>query len=997
MSERPHVPSVVFQKHFEEYCGNHRPMIVLGPVDLSAVTFKRGLRLRDVEFRDHVSFSASTVPSGVEIRHCTFHRGLDLSQMDIDGDLLLEGVTATAIIACGAQVEGHLQIIRTIIRRDNGDTRLYLLNLASTSVGEFTLSGIKSDDQSHELRRSPLRMALIESHINAAAMRSPIGIRIAWLKGWSLNLSDMKTQDVSIYNVNLIYQLEMSSVRAFIIRLSHLSADSVGLRQAECHELHFSSAAVTVIDIRSSRMHALWLKNTLVRRDVVLGACTIDLVHFSGELPISIPEEEADKDAEKAHGRLDDIRGVSISRNLDLWGCEVTIQILIEAIRVIGRFWMENTTVGRLRVQGSTLPPQKEGPQGTPVIEADTIGTVHPSRLGAILLTQCDIRSDCDLTEITVGGLSASTLDGQITINGCKFGTDLRLWRPDRIDDVSGVDKVVPIGLAHADARCIIIGNLSIRNSSIRQDLVLVGVKVTAGNADIARRAEHSQPASICLDGSKIIGRILTSWSVTDRASPKSITPASVSAGSLTMIGVEAAAIDLTGLSITAGGNSEHAPDVEARDIVVHQDMRLFDQPGRFGSIDGSIHLERARINHLVVTADSFTKAWLRRQNGEAAAKETARNSGLVLEGAMLSHLRIPFRADCVDQAGCNGYPSPLDLSDSEIRNWSFEEEEAAQDTAASERPFCNGQQPSQRTASTPALHRRSDGDVASTREDIMLAKCYLDVLDNDESFSRGVYRSVARKLRDEGHVNAALRLHYAERYRAFWEHRGKWSPGKGRLRNGFPAVRERVSRLRIRLYAHLLRFGGSPLPLAGYIASLALLSGVLVAAEPRNFEISTSNRMLIAAGQQGQQTGRIRLDADTRPCLDHWDVLSPGANKWSWGDAVWVTVRYHVPLAGIFARDDVVPTDDRGVTLSIERWTQDRPNWGCVTQERPAAGSEDSAVVENGVPPLQGAGWSDRVLISPEDWFQLMAILNWIMWPLLLTALLRRMVIEER
>jgi hypothetical protein len=248
------------------------------------------------------------------------------------------------------------------------------------------------------------------------------------------------------------------------------------------------------------------------------------------------------------------------------------------------------------------------------------------------------------------------------------------------------------------------------------------------------------------------------------------------------------------------------------------------------------------------------------------------------------------------------------------------------------------------------------DADSPATADD------FLDFLDNDENLHREVYRSVALSLRNAGSDEDAERILYAEEYRARWESRqrkrGKsdrwpihnWRDKlKGRHLPTWkvfgwlePIVR-RVDRI-------LLQYRRNTINLLYVILLLFAFSAFLIASHPSNFEMAQTSRIILQQ-QGGRATGLAKgLDYEIRG-----NNVGPHEHDWGIWKSFWMAARYHVPIVAFTAREEYVASNDNELEFGLgsltTRWT-----------------------------------W-----LTAEDWFAGMTILNWIMWPLLLTFALRR------
>jgi hypothetical protein len=247
------------------------------------------------------------------------------------------------------------------------------------------------------------------------------------------------------------------------------------------------------------------------------------------------------------------------------------------------------------------------------------------------------------------------------------------------------------------------------------------------------------------------------------------------------------------------------------------------------------------------------------------------------------------------------------------------------------------------------------DADTHANADD------FLDFLDNDENLHREVYRSVALSLRNAGSDQDAERILYAEEYRARWESRQR----KLDKRESWPVAGRRgrlagrtLPTLKLRrlepvlgwLDRFFLIYRRNPINLLYAILLLFLFSTLFIANHPSNFELSQPARLVLQQ-ERGRASGLASgLDYEIRG-----RNAGPTAAEWGFWRTIWMATRYHVPIVDMVGREEFVASNDRDLEVGkfglTFRWT-----------------------------------W-----LTAEDWFGVMAILNWIMWPLLLTFALRR------
>lgn len=537
---------------------------------------------------------------------------------------------------------------------------------------------------------------------------------------------------------------------------------------------------------------------------------------------------------------------------------------------------------------------------------------------------------------------------GTILFRHCRFGSLFSTWLDKRYDELPDgwqEDNCVTAEKSFAFTDCTVGGELCLTrlrvgcchawSGSVRLDRSRVGGALLISSPLAV--AQHHGNAVAVRDKARELVRAKGSMAPDYRARMRS----------LSMHDFKASYVDLTGLSLQACDVDDADRGVDgclvADRIEVTGCMTTYVCAGRqegadprarraYCEIPGALRLRGARIGELHLAAESFRDARSR----------NAWSRGVVLELAEIGQLRVPPHP--VEGDGhVNGFPVPLDLSGLTVRNWNFEEDLDAEAAA--------------------------DVDL------------YLDFLDNDESLHREVYKSIAVSLRDAGRDDDAERILFTEESRACWERRqaaagtsGSWPPKARAGRPGKPWLR----RLRKKLPRFirnrrpleqadrfLLQYRRNPIRLFYLILGLFLMSTVFVSSRPANFELSDSTRLVLENARPGRDysTGIDKAPGDGR--------VTPDDRRWGLWDAVWMSARYHVPIVPMVVDDEYVASNDNWLDLGLP----------LLLEPSDRAGSD------------RGSG---EIWFTAEDWFALMSIFNWIMWPLLLTFLLRRALRDE-
>jgi hypothetical protein len=418
--------------------------------------------------------------------------------------------------------------------------------------------------------------------------------------------------------------------------------------------------------------------------------------------------------------------------------------------------------------------------------------------------------------------------------------------------------------------------------------------------------------------------------------------------------------------------------------------------------IPGALRLENSRIGRLRLSSESFSRGAASAASA-TASKSGAAERGIELENATVGELFIyrPLAIPSADAprvagggaprgAADNGFPRPVNLRGLTVTSWRLEHAADARHGTETE--------PSESDKSDP----------------------YLDLLDNDAEYRASTYLGVEKALRDRGHDRVAREIYVAGRYRS---HRTdfasfedfKWRPEDGRLRPPykwlprlprliFRMVRSpRETHLAItfllmlltalaiiltnvgplitnpqvgtglaiivglmvfvtvlssptaavaldRLYWTFLDYGTSAWRLLVLIVGLMIVSFVFVATDIRNVE-PTANASLAIRRGMGYQA-----------------LCQPG-HIWGTAEAFWMTLRFHIPLVNLGVMEDCQPADE---PLHLRYF------------------------VDDAKPP---AWWKAYIGHWPtaSDWFGMMALLNYILWPLFIPFLVQRIFRRDR
>jgi hypothetical protein len=423
------------------------------------------------------------------------------------------------------------------------------------------------------------------------------------------------------------------------------------------------------------------------------------------------------------------------------------------------------------------------------------------------------------------------------------------------------------------------------------------------------------------------------------------------------------------------------------------------DPPMARAVIPGALRLGNAKIGLLRLSHECFVP-----QPGRVEQK------GIMLDDATIGILRI-YRPRPGGAVSGNGFPRPISLRGVKVRSWRL---------GGRGQPGGEGERPG-------PLETANDETMESSE-----SEPYLDLLDNDEEYRASTYLSVERSLRDRGHVDAANEVFIAGRFRGLRanlgnDDRNAWLATQGRLqppltrlghkrrpeshrmffrlkrssRETFESLavlvlvsvmvlagvilsriaygvipfyppafrllvvfllgslivgfslfligpaRDQLDRFFDRAFWSLVDYGTSAWRLLGVILLLMAATFFLVARDVQNFEPSPV--AFLAEHQEIDLARQPETERFLVPCSEENPV-------WGMGEGFWMMLRYHIPIVSLAVMEKCMPTDE----------------------------------------PIYLAGRHFKGLES-RDWFGIMAILNYMLWPLFIPFLIRKFWREER
>ncbi len=581
----------------------------------------------------------------------------------------------------------------------------------------------------------------------------------------------------------------------------------------------------------------------------------------------------------------------------------------------------------------------------------------------------------------------AFPVEDGILVESSTFDDGLLFWSPRRLGPQatggSGDSYVYTAWGANCNC-CSVAGLFAIRDCSIHGDLDLTRVSVRPSEGPHGAQLgggivldRSSVGGDICfrspsasISGSDAVLRSRArEWVDAVPLSPHLLDESIICAHAdwVEMRGARSSNIDLTGLSVGFRRDCAAAKDASSFGMVIAsgaaisgsficavsirppEDAVVSRSHSRVEAhlrVSHALNIEKAQLGDVVISPRTFD-----------AVTSVPDGLRLIMRDTRIEHLRIP-RVSGSD-TGAGGFPSKMDLAGLNVRSWSF-------------------------------VH----GDIRFDRASVS-AGDFVAFLQNDYRFHREMYRNVYRELLSSGDEDGARSIWIAEHRRAHLEHlssaeslysaglgSGSVPPSPAKARVVASAVSRalrraaKINSAKILDFFHrrLLTYGLSPAPVFWLIGALTAVTFVFVARNPANFELSASARTSVHEAMSDGADGKTAFLSRGIEFSDDGEVLGPGPSDWSLATSWWLTARYHIPIASIASRGDYEPTDDRCVQLALLPLIDLR--------SAPATGGS-----------LPGASTNACVLddFTPEDWFSIMSLINWLLWPLGLGYLLKR------
>jgi hypothetical protein len=234
--------------------------------------------------------------------------------------------------------------------------------------------------------------------------------------------------------------------------------------------------------------------------------------------------------------------------------------------------------------------------------------------------------------------------------------------------------------------------------------------------------------------------------------------------------------------------------------------------------------------------------------------------------------------------------------------------------------------------------------------------------LKKDRKFRRSNYTSIENYLRNRGEHHYATKI-----YRNMWKRERAERAGL-------------LTKMMLWIYGPLLFFGTNLLPLFGVILLCAVAAYPLYR-HPANIEPSLAR---LAA----------HVQRDTRIFPKH--LRSPTPAEWTTADAIWMEFRYQVPIVAMALRAEWTMRDEAGAIYDLSALWTDEGFPSCMPAEPRLQEGEptlrERLPVHSRTYPVCETRWVFVIPAGAEDVAGIFTILNYIMWPLLIAFLLRRL-----
>jgi hypothetical protein len=907
---------------------------------------------------------------------------LDLALAHIDGDLRLEGVQATQVTLRCATIGGD------VLMTPKTDGELGSVTRRSVIRAAANLSNI---DIRGSLRLVGLRAASV--NLVAGNIRGEVLARGARIKQKSDNASgaDDSSADELLPVATEIGEFDLSSatigsnlsMRGVAINTLTLQHTTVGgsveiKSDWDWDRSQHQYSVDTRNSVRADRKN--WLKEVEGLLDdwlpilspvgflrSTLGNCTAKSLRAGGLVELSGVAIMGELDLIGAHlgsalwivpdtraGFLPVVTGdVHLSTIVD------NPYIEIRALRCGGEVRIVGSKLGRTLITLGALGELRQW-------KTEPEKNLVPCTVGMLTVTDSSIAGMLALTHIQVNGAKQRAGLSGVTIQGCQIESDLLFWSTNWIARAlqelpEAEQERIATALQPWKHGAAIVGPVTVRNCSIGGDCDLTLLKA---QGPIRIEDTHIR-GNVLMRSLTTLTQYLTNHSGVEHLKAMAAEYRTIAPHLSLRASTVAQNVDLTGLTLiqdeSDADSAKTCGHLDARYLAVNGDLRTFATEGSSASdrdaymdVPGRFDLSSGAAAQLHLSGLSFQDQHRPWHCGRRDIDKVrgARERGVSLAGGRFRNVTLLNRTD----VGC---PYPLDLSDVEVSNWDI---------------------------------GKTDGK--SDKENGAKAIYYETLLSSDSIFRRSSYRSIEQTLRNHGESDSSDEMYRAmsrELQRKNGPKTWHWLARVGEFVDrafGKMMMGVRLALTPARWFWQLvvwpkwLKFGTDPMPLLVVIFFLALVS-YPVYREPGNVmsTASPSSTTPVSLCQSATPSTTLLLTNLTlpkhpaSPCYENWGPL----------DAVELLVRKHLAFLPMRLQNGWDARDDVGLDYDLGAFV------GNVCQppetERAMDFSAGTATCADGV---QG-GHFRATWLNAETWAGLMSVLNLLMWPLVLTFAIRR------
>ena len=922
---------------------NDPELRVIGAVDLRGQVIESSRVAYAVHFLGAVDFREATIKGTLDLTACVFEDPVLFENAEIEGSLILSALSAPTVNIHGIVVGGELDLsranlyemaeisdgtIRGSLDMSGMSTGTVLLH-RSTIEGNFVL-GRGNDRQVSKINVIDAAGAKIFGNVEIS------GIGIAEEKR-ETEVGDVPLVQISLINSRIHGSVNVKSHAESVSRIgsinlsgSHIQGDVV---LADCYiegGLAIRNATIngnTVIHSTEAGDARVIVGFIDFSRSRFLGYMMLVGVLVKGPVSLTEVRLEGILVFETSTSYRTEIDG-----ELNLGGVKSPSQVVFFGIRVTGPTTIIGAEIAGLMfragiIRAATVPNSAIKNENSLLSPMNSVGEVFPFQTEALFINQCLIKGDLSVPYLQVFGSRSKFGRRGFSISDSHITGSVVLWSFRAFRDLEA-RRELSLPIKPWLFSSAIIGNFRIRRCKIEADCDLTFVKVSG---------------VIDLSDTEIKGDLTLASTITcdvqeqDEsgdlvAELRQIPPLDLQVRAtckeFRMRMVRCESdVDLTGLTILA----------ERKDLEKGQgglDARYLQVKGDvqtyFLSGNSAQKFETyAEIpGCLDLSHANLARLVVSAHSFPAPQCQDPENANPADEGIVFTRAKIEKLEIPETRRQKWKYPIPINLEDITVDAWEMGDNEVGKHQG--------GQQ-------------------------------FIALLENDRQFRRSTYRAIEHNLRNGGQDDQANAVYRSMKDRDWREYRKsrQWQPVQTATKDALPEKQKPLKGLRHfagtilhyvlvapihYLFKYLLQYGTNPERLLLVILLLAL-SSLPIYRNPANFEASLE--LLAPNAERFTSAG----NSSFQPSYG----ASPPESVWGWDDAIAMMIRYHVPVASLVVRSDWQPHGDPGLFYG-----------GSTT-------------------PNSGAPSFKVPLLTPEDFTNLMQLLNLICWPLLITFWIRK------